>query len=1083
MAFSGETIRRKAKSLEEFTRGRELFCAGKVEFISVDSFWKGEENIKMYVEDGGMKYRVSLLIKGDCVYRASCACPSHKEFKGLCCHEVAAAFYAMEKREDEATPHITTPARVRQMIHSFTSREMTSLMAADMEEKIHLKPVLRESGGRVFLYLKIGINRFYLMKDIVAFAEALEGDSYVEYGKQLGFYHSLEAFDETSAKLAEAVNREVSEYKHIYEQLNPARGAVRPVIKELELTPGALDNFMKLLIDEKLEIECSDGSIREIEVRKENPILFGIIRTYGKDGTRISLMDEIRTFKGKKRLYIIRGDKLYICDTKCTKLLYGFLDTLEAAGPENGMAMEMSQKDLPAFCDYVLPKIKKYVSLEPMGIDLGKYHTEPLKTKFYFDTPSYDEVTLSVEFWYGEECYKPFDKKKSEDLLRDRVGEMIVGTVVKKYFHSRYVEEDIFSIRDDDEALYALMDTGLNEFSKHGEVYLSNEMKKIQIMPEKTIHADVRMNGEWLTLDVDTGDLTSAELARILAAYHQKKRFYRMRSGEFMRLADSGLGTLADIYRGFGLDEKHPVKGEISVPRYRSLYLDKILKDGRHVDVSRDSAFRSVVRNMNAVTEGDFEVPETLKDILREYQKFGFYWFRMLDACGFGGILADDMGLGKTIQVIALLLDEAKKNPNNQSIIICPASLIYNWETELQKFGESLTVKVIAGTAEERMAMLKSEEIADYQVIITSYDLLRRDIDLYEKMKFRFQIIDEAQYIKNHATQNAKAVKRISAMTKFALTGTPIENRLSDLWSIFDYLMPGFLFTYQRFRKEYEIPVVKEESKSALKQLHKMIGPFLLRRYKKDVLKELPDKLEHVVYSKMDTKQRELYAANALLLKNIIAGAEESAYQKEKIQILAELTRLRQICCDPTLCYDDYKGGSAKLETCMELVATGVESGHKILLFSQFTSMLDILEARLMKEKIPYFKLTGQTGKEERMQLVNTFNQDQTPVFLISLKAGGTGLNLTSADIVIHYDPWWNLAAQNQATDRAHRIGQKKAVSVFNLIARDTVEEGILKLQVMKKKLVGDVIEEDIASFSSFTREELIDILHTEENG
>lgn len=1081
MAFSSDTIRRKSRSTEEYEKGRELFCSGKVKFLSSDSFWKGEENLKTLVSDGGRTYQVSLLIKGDCIYQASCQCPAHREYKGLCCHEAAAAFYAMEKREGEASPHVSTPPQVRRMIHTYTSREMTRLIAAKMEEKIHLQPVFREHKGRLYLSLKIGVNRFYLVKDMAAFAEALECDAYVEYGKQLGFYHSTEAFDEESARLAEEIIRIVGEYQYLYEKLNPLRSGVKTALRELELSPGSCDSMMKFFAGHTAEFEMQDGSSKMLLVKKENPRLFGVIKAFGRDGARLSILDEIKVFYGKRKLYLIREDILYCCDKNCTMILREFLQSMNtSAGNDYGvLSVEMSEKDLPAFCDYVLPKISDYVSLEAMGIDLEQYHTAPLQTKFYFDSLSADEVTLKVEFWYGNEKFTPFDRGGSTVLYRDQVGEVIAGTLIKKYFPSRYADGGCFVIKDDEDAIFRLLDGGLQEFEELGELHLENGMKERKILPERRLRASVSIQDDWLNLKVDTGDLPQSELTRILSAYRQKSKYYRLKSGDFLRLSDTGFGTLAELYAGLGLDGKQSLKGEMNLPRYRSMYLDKVFKDGRHMDVSRDSGFKSIVRNMNAVNEGDFEVPAALKNTLREYQKYGYFWFRTLDAYGFGGILADDMGLGKTIQVIALLTDEACKNPAMKALIVCPASLVYNWENEIGRFSPELSVRVITGTAEEREMLLGSRQ-EKAQVYITSYDLLRRDTALYENMVFRFQIIDEAQYIKNHTTQNAKAVKKIRAVTKFALTGTPIENRLSDLWSIFDYLMPGFLYSYPKFKKEYEIPVMKEGSKAAMKRLHRLIGPFILRRYKKDVLKDLPDKLEHVVYSKMEKPQRELYTANALRLKSKLEKTGEDQYRKEKIQILSELTRLRQICCDPGLCYEDYKGGAAKLETCMELISGAVAANHKILLFSQFTSMLDILEKRLIKEKIAYYKLTGQTGKEERIELVSAYNHDDVPVFLISLKAGGTGLNLTAADVVIHFDPWWNLAAENQATDRAHRIGQKKVVSVFRLIAGDTIEEGILRLQQRKRELNDAVIEKEAASFGNLDRNELIKLLEEE---
>jgi SNF2 family DNA or RNA helicase len=368
-------------------------------------------------------------------------------------------------------------------------------------------------------------------------------------------------------------------------------------------------------------------------------------------------------------------------------------------------------------------------------------------------------------------------------------------------------------------------------------------------------------------------------------------------------------------------------------------------------------------------------------------------------------------------------------------------------------------------------------------VWITSYDLLKRDYEQYQECYFDIHVIDEAQYIKNASTQAAKAVKSISSNTRIALTGTPIENRLSELWSIFDFLMPGLLFSYKHFKEEIETAIVNGTNKDgqpdtkASIRLKNMVRPFILRRLKEDVLKDLPKKMEHVVYAKMEGEQQKLYDARVQMLKQSLENQTDEQFKNNKIQILSELTRLRQICCDPLLCYEDYKGASAKLSLCMEMIADAVESGHKMLIFSQFTTMLDRIGKELEKEKISYYKLTGATKKEQRIEMANDFNENEVPVFLISLRAGGTGLNLVGADMVIHFDPWWNLAAQNQATDRAHRIGQKRAVTVFKMIAAQSIEEKILALQEKKKDLADQIISDEGMSEGRFTREDLLEIL------
>ncbi|MBP3389308.1 MAG: DEAD/DEAH box helicase [Clostridia bacterium] len=328
-----------------------------------------------------------------------------------------------------------------------------------------------------------------------------------------------------------------------------------------------------------------------------------------------------------------------------------------------------------------------------------------------------------------------------------------------------------------------------------------------------------------------------------------------------------------------------------------------------------------------------------------------------------------------------------------------------------------------------------------------------RDIPLYADKRFTYHILDEAQYIKNPHTQNARAVKAIRSEQRFALTGTPIENRVSELWSIFDFLMPGFLYSYSRFRTQFETPILRDGDDTARRQLRHLVEPFILRRLKKDVLKELPPKTEQVLLVPLNDEQQQLYTANLALARQQVRVPGTN-----KMAVLALLMRLRQLCCDPTLCYEEYRGGSAKLESCLELVQQGADNGHKILIFSQFTSLLDQLQKRLVKAHVPFYRLDGATPKEQRLARIEAFNRDDTPVFLISLKAGGTGLNLTSADMVIHFDPWWNLAVQEQATDRAHRIGQTRPVQIIKLIAKDTVEERILRMQQQKQDLADALI-------------------------
>ena len=1046
----------------------------KISHMTTSTFWKGESGVRALVEDQGKEYRASLHIKGSQVFDYSCSCAQGNSYRGMCPH-CKALFEAYKEQapEQQARP-VSTSQQARAMIREYTNREVALIMSEGEKEQIKLSVSMVVSRREVKLEFKLGKDRLYMIRDLSAFAKAVESGTYVEYGKNLAFHHNLSVFVRESMPLLEFLLETVNVFCEHHEQFQKSSFSARPVLRFLNLSRASRDRFFQIMMGNALELEDSRGQKRRLEIVERNPGLKVTVRRQGRDGVLVSIDRGLLYFEGERRLYLADAKYLYCCDQTCSEVLGVFLQQMmEGFGTD--CEIEINNKDMPLFYERVLKRIASYCTIDSGDLDLESFKPEELKARFDFDSDGPNELVLKPTLSYGDYSFQPVeDERLPRTVCRDVPGEFRISQLITRYFKYKEYESEYPAIRDDEEAVYRLLTEGMSQFMALGEVYFSESFKKLKVLPPPKVSVGIRSVGNWLELQVDTDGLSGADLTRLLSEYSQKKKYYRLKSGEFLSLDDNGLMTVAKLVEGLSLDRTEIQSRLLRLPKYRALYLDGILKEGSGITLYRDQLYKAVVRGMKSVEDSDFEIPKDLRQVLRGYQKTGYRWLKTLDSYGFGGILADDMGLGKTIQVIALLLDEAEREAHTTSIIVCPASLVYNWENEFHTFAPALKVLTVTGTAGEREELLKHTDEED--VLITSYDLLKRDIELYERKSFRYQIIDEAQYIKNASTQSAKAVKGIDAENRFALTGTPIENRLSELWSIFDFLMPGFLFTYQRFKKEYELPIVKEQDRSALESLHRLIGPFILRRLKKDVLKELPDKLETVVYSAFDKEQKELYAANAFRLKKELE-AMEGGTGRETIQILAELTRLRQICCDPHLCYENYGGGSAKLETCIDMVRNAVEGGHKILLFSQFTSMLEIIEKRLKKEGLSYYMLTGATPKEERLHMVNSFKDDGVPLFLISLKAGGTGLNLTAADVVIHYDPWWNIAAQNQATDRAHRIGQEKQVSVFKLITKGTIEENILKLQESKKNLAEQIITEGMVSISNLAREDLIGLL------
>lgn len=689
--------------------------------------------------------------------------------------------------------------------------------------------------------------------------------------------------------------------------------------------------------------------------------------------------------------------------------------------------------------------------------------------------------------------------------------------------------------RDDTTQLVRLFDEGLTALREVGKVFTTPAFDRLVAPAAPSVKVGLSIKGNLVEISPIADEVPPDEVGSLLASYRRRQQYHQLKDGTLVKLGGAKLDTLDRLARNLDLSEQDLNAGLIELPGSQAFLLDGELPDDGS-DVVKDSSFTEYIDDLAIIDPQRYKVPDSLKHVLRPYQAEGFRWLNTLCDKGFGGILADEMGLGKSVQLIALLVSRYQRYRNDQpqtfggtsadgsmrssdelvtsgdssaqaknvtdqpaplpSLIVCPASLVYNWAAEFAKFAPELNAVVVAGTkSERRAAIARAFRSGEPTVLVTSYDLLRRDIDDYtmdvpdgkvgeesHPRQFMVMALDEAQYIKNHTTKIAKAAKSVAAEHRFALTGTPIENRLSELWSIFDFLMPGLLGSYKRFRERYELPIANgraadettEEGRAAAQvnpeaarvahKLQSLVGVFIKRRLKSQVLTDLPDKMETVLTVRLEGEQRKLYAAHEQRLRMQLEHSDQSDFNTSKIRILAELTRLRQICCDPRLLYADAKDQSAKLAAITELVETCVNEGKKALIFSQFTSFLDLIAERFDAQGLRYYTITGSTPKKRRLELVDQFNADDTPAFLISLKAGNTGLNLTGASVVIHADPWWNAAAQDQATDRAHRIGQTENVNVYQVVAKDTIEERILELQHTKSELARQFTDASLAA-------------------
>lgn len=1070
-------------------KGKKCFEQGKVKIASFD--YTDDENYvaKSYIESSCI-YEIEIK-KEDGILSYKCDCPLAKN-DVTCRHIVAAIFnmyinsknyYDFEKNQeakeidtdishnDENKPETR---EINSLISYYENLELGKNEGIGTVKFVPVLSIVDFRNIELEVSFKIGKDRMYLLKDIYKFSKEMLNEEVVKYGKELEFKHKFSAFDEESKKVVRFITNKASEYDEFSKLGVYAFNLNRRYRGVLKLKYGALDEFFDLMKDKKVQIEGYSyekcyGYIKFVDT---NPILTFDIVDNENDG--IEIIKEIEDYHiiyGQQYIYILYKDSLYRCNDEFKQKIVPLL--LEMNKKDNGV-IHIDKYNATSFCEYLVPYLKEFSNTELPDDLLEKYKAEKLNTKLYLDIEDDGNIIADVKFCYGDSEFNPFDNNKIHSCNRNVIEESKTKEIFKRHkFIINYKRGIMYLSNEDD--IYEFLSQGINEFMKRFEVLVTDKLKNKQIIAPKMISMGVRIQNEFLEIDFDNLGIDESDLKEIFKRYKLKKKYYRLRDGSYINIDSSSVGTLSNISDSLNISEKEIVEGNAQIPKYRAIYLENIIKNNDSINVREDKSFKTIISSLNDTKKDNFEVPILLSKVLRSYQKTGFCWLKTLEKYSFGGILADDMGLGKTIQIIALLLDEKLKTQKT-SIIVCPSSLYINWKKEINKFAPQMKVLVVSGNAEQRATLIKN--INEYDAIITSYDLLKRDIEFYSKYTFKYIIADEAQYIKNNNTKNAKALKKLKSEVRFALTGTPIENSLAELWSIFDFIMPGYLFSYKRFKEEYESPIIKDNNIQAMEKLQKLVAPFILRRIKKEVLKELPDKTETIMYSEMDSMQEKLYKAYlATSKKEIDEEIAEFGFEKSKFKILSIITRLRQICCHPSLFVDDYDGESAKLEQCLEIIEGAILAGHKILLFSGFTSMFDIITKRLEEVGIEYSILTGQTKVDSRIEMVDEFNKDKNiKVFLISLKAGGTGLNLTGADIVIHYDPWWNLSAQNQATDRAYRIGQKNNVQVFKLITNNSIEEKIQKLQDRKMDLSNQVIKTGETFINNMRKEDIFEL-------
>lgn len=735
----------------------------------------------------------------------------------------------------------------------------------------------------------------------------------------------------------------------------------------------------------------------------------------------------------------------------------------------------ISKEKVDAFTKGLLKIVRKNLKIDASVTDITL--PKEISTKLYFDLRS-SYILVDALFKYDEKEVNYFDK--SNTILRDIDYETKVINDILKYGFE--IDNNKIILKDIEKEV-EFLENGLENLATKYEIFTTEKFKGINIKKKTSVTSMFGIGQDnILSYTFSLGDINSNELVNIFEEIKNKKKYYRLKNGDILNLEDESLKELSDLKDDLELSDAEIIAGHGAILKYRAIYLDS-LKNTKYNIIKTDNLFDNFIDKFYKFKDINLTLPKDELKTLRDYQVTGVKWLYTLAKTGFGGILADEMGLGKTIQVIYYIKQMLKDNENNKFLIVVPTSLAYNWDHEFDSFGSNIKRKICVGNKDKRIKMLRN--LNDTNVIITTYGLLREDEELYNNLNFNTMVIDEAQNIKNNMAGITKVVKKINAETKFALTGTPLENSILELWSIFDFIMPGYLASLTKFQSKYKIKDFDENSEILIKGLSKQINPFILRRKKQDVVKELPDKLINDIYIELKDEQKKLYVAELERVKEEMEKIiETEGMNKARFLILQLLTKLRQICIDPSIVYDNYKDGSNKLEQLESIVNEYIKNNHKILIFSSFKTALNIVKEKLNKAKIKTYMIDGSVQAKDRIEMVDNFNNnDDVKVFLIMLKSGGTGLNLATADVVIHLDLWWNPQAENQATDRAHRIGQKNTVEVIHLITKGTIEEKILELQNKKRILSDKLIDGEIRDkniLSELTKEDIKKLLSYE---
>ena len=1061
LRLSRTGIRNLASSDLIYSRGLQYYKSNRVVNAA---FSKLSGQYKLTVR-GSYNYSVIITENKDGSFEHFCNCPAHVKEKGACKHVVAALLFILKYQEKSLMEEPQSPEEKKafQVLEYFANQEETKTQGEifHIEAIIFIPAILRGTESKAYVSLMAGVNRMYKIQSLRKFLMDYYNKENIVLGKEFKFIAGESEFDRESKELLDFLLEiyKIQELidKTFYSKLFSKAQMVltKNMLRKLFLAIGK-NNFTLELYGKLYEmVRFINGNPKiqyDLDIFED-----AILLDYHQKEPIISLSEN------GDMLYYNGG--VYLPEQRFIRNYVPFYNSL--GGEKKPLVFRGENRK--RFLEEVLPKLHEILDIAIPEQLKERYLTLPLTSKIYFDKYN-NAIKAELHFQYGEYEFNCFEDPRVENyiIIRDKEKEYEVMQLLEGLDFEAHSK---FYLLKNDNSIFEFLTNGIEKLKKICQLFYSEHFKKISVRTGGKIQVGLRANSEidLLEMELDYDDIPREELKDLFRSYQLKKKYFRLKDGSFIDLKERPIQELANILEGLNVSPKNINSESIKLSKSSAFYLEDTLKETSLI-VSKNEEFTQLINRILLPKQQNYPIPEKITALLRPYQVTGYEWLRMLAENSLGGILADDMGLGKTLQSIVYIVSKIKQG--RRFMIICPTSLVYNWLDEFENFAPQIRAIVIAGTPTERQELIEHSE--NIPVFITSYPLIRRDILQYQQIEFDTVFIDEAQFIKNAASLNAQSVKLLKAKHRFALTGTPIENSLSELWSIFDFIMPNYLMSHTKFMKRYERLILKEDI-NALEELNRRVHPFVLRRMKKDVLKELPQKIEEKILTEMTEEQKKIYLS---YIENIRSNLdlEHTPVEKNQMKILAALTRLRQICCHPATFLNNYYGSSGKMDLLFELLDKAIVNQHRILLFSQFTSMLGIIAKELEKKKIAYFYIEGATAMEERSEYVRRFNAGEGHIFLISLKAGGTGLNLTGADMVIHYDPWWNPAVEEQATDRAYRIGQGKNVYVIKLLTKGTIEEKIYKLQKKKQELSNSVIQAKEIFINMLSREELEEI-------